>query len=131
MLITIFNYLSHIFWLLFSFYSIGLLVILKKKKKKKTCIRLKYMNDHLGWNFYPRFGHFSLADTIEGVFIMNKSTANKPLGLFIPVVMVPAFNNWNAKIQTSNKPTTQQTRHANDLVNANSHTREKPLFAGQ
>ena len=30
LLVTILNYLLHIFWLLFSFYSIGLLVILEK-----------------------------------------------------------------------------------------------------
>ena len=29
-----------------------------------------------------------------------------------------------------NKPTTRQTRHANDFVNAKSHAREKPLLAG-
>ena len=29
-----------------------------------------------------------------------------------------------------NKPTTRQTSHANDFVNAKSHAREKPLLAG-
>ena len=29
-----------------------------------------------------------------------------------------------------NKPTTRETRHANDFVNAKSHAREKPLLAG-
>ena len=40
LLVTILNYLLHIFWLLFSFYSIGFLVILEKIV---TCIRLKYI----------------------------------------------------------------------------------------
>ena len=40
LLVTILNHLLHIFWLLFSFYFIGLLVILKKNV---TCIRLKYI----------------------------------------------------------------------------------------
>ena len=38
--VTILNYLLHIFWLLFSFYSIGFLVILETNV---TCIRLKYI----------------------------------------------------------------------------------------
>ena len=38
--VPILNYLLHIFWLLFSFYSIGLLVILETHV---TCIRLKYI----------------------------------------------------------------------------------------
>ena len=29
-----------------------------------------------------------------------------------------------------NKPTTRQTRHAKDFLNAKSHAREKPLLAG-
>ena len=41
LLVTILNYLLHIFWLLFSFYSIGLLVILAKKNV--TWISLKYI----------------------------------------------------------------------------------------
>ena len=40
LLVTILNYLLRIFWLLFSFYFIGLLVILRKNI---TCIRLKYI----------------------------------------------------------------------------------------
>ena len=40
-LVTILNYLLRIFWLLFSFYFIGLLVILKKNI---TCITLKHIN---------------------------------------------------------------------------------------
>ena len=40
LLVTILNYLLHIFWLLFSFYSIGFSVILEKIV---TCIRLKYI----------------------------------------------------------------------------------------
>ena len=40
LLVTILNYLLHIFWLLFSFYSIGFLVILEKNV---TRIRLKYI----------------------------------------------------------------------------------------
>ena len=38
--VPILNYLLHIFWLLFSFYSIGLLFILETHV---TCIRLKYI----------------------------------------------------------------------------------------
>ena len=32
--------------------------------------------------------------------------------------------------QGVNKPTTRETTHANDFVNAKSHAREKPLLAG-
>ena len=52
--VTILNYLLHIFWLLFSFYSNGLLVILETNV---TCIRLKYIKRTpcIRPKFVPRF----------------------------------------------------------------------------
>ena len=56
------------------------------------------------------------------------------LSVFTIIVLVPFFvpvavRNPREK-QGKNKPTTQQTRHANDLVNAKSHAKEKHLLAG-
>ena len=52
--VTILNYLLHIFWLLFSFYSIGLLVILETNE---TCISFKYIKRTpcIRPKFVPRF----------------------------------------------------------------------------
>ena len=52
--LPILNYLMHIFWLLFSLYSIGLLVILETHV---TCIRLKYIKRTpcIRPKFVPRF----------------------------------------------------------------------------
>ena len=52
--VTILNYLLHIFWLLFSFYSIGLLVILETNL---TCISFKYIKRTpcIRPKFHPRF----------------------------------------------------------------------------
>ena len=52
--VTILNYLLHIFWLLFSFYSIGLLVILETNV---TCISFKYIKRTpcIRPKFVPRF----------------------------------------------------------------------------
>ena len=52
--VTILNYLLHIFWLLFSFYSIGFLVILETNV---TCISFKYIKRTpcIRPKFLPRF----------------------------------------------------------------------------
>ena len=56
------------------------------------------------------------------------------LSVFTIIVLVPFFvpvavRNAREK-QGKNKPTTRQTRHANDLVNAKSHAKEKHLLTG-
>ena len=56
------------------------------------------------------------------------------LSVFTIIVLVPSFvpvavRNLHEK-QGKNKPTTRQTRHANDFVNAKSHAKEKRLLAG-
>ena len=56
------------------------------------------------------------------------------LSVFTIIVLVPFFvpvavRNLREK-QGKNKPTTRQTRHANDFVNAKSHAKEKHLLAG-
>ena len=52
--VTILNYLFHIFWLLFSFYSIGFLVILETNV---TCISFRYIKRTpcIRPKFLPRF----------------------------------------------------------------------------